>query len=510
MKREGQVTPVYQKIKSKHHNSDLNEHLAVEKPLFFEVDRQGETATVYDTSTNRLLRLDVLTADLLPFWKRPYHKEQVHKALMDKSTAKQIDLRINLLEQVEKEHNWLVRRRPTKLVQKFDADHVREELSHHLDMVVLQVTTACNFRCSYCIYNGDHRRYRALDSKHMSLDTAKAALKFFETHSSKASEIFVCFYGGEPLMNLPVVRWIIESVPSVAVDRPYSFHMTTNGSLLNDERTIRLLAKADVFLLVSLDGPQAYHDARRRTIGGGGTFDRIIDNLTLMERIEPDYFHRRVHISSVIDTADDVPSVRSFFLEHPLLSQQGVECSPVTKSESDCASAEPSGISVFKQLQQDFMDHIMHGERTFDSITRSVFLSPLRALHARHEYTGIRNEEAFFKCAVGYRLMIDPNGQFHPCSNVSDGVIIGDIEKGFDFKEIDRVMHAYEDMRSRLCTDCWAFRLCKLCYLHAFVGDNIDMDYQQRACLREKARLTTLLRMYCNVLSHDSHALDFS
>jgi|GEM_PF-3556549 len=489
---------------------DMTPRREIRKPLCLEVHREGQAATVYDTGTNRLLRLDSVTADLLPFWDKPLRKEKIYEVFKGKYTAEQIDLRVKLLKRIEKERKLLVRRRPTRFVQRFDMRRVREELSHHLDMVVLQVTTACNFRCSYCIYNGRHRRYHTLDARLMELGTAKEALKFFEAHSSRSPELSVNFYGGEPLLNLPVIRWVIKSLPSIARNRPYSFNITTNGSLLDNEETVKLLAKANVFLLVSLDGPRTYHNARRRTINGEGTFDRIIDNLTLMERIEPEYFHRNVQINSVLDTANDLPSLRDFLLEHPLLSQQEAIVSRRTKGESDGASEASSEMREFKQFEQEFLDQIEHGPRTFDRIMRSAFLNRLQDLHTRCLYDGVSSEESFFKCVAGQRFMVDPDGWFHVCPNVADDVLIGDVEHGFNFREIERIMRAYEGMRSSLCPDCWAFRLCKLCYLHAFVGDKIDMENQKKVCLREKARIAKLLSRYCRVLDRNHNAFDFA
>lgn len=472
------------------------QHSRACNPLYTIV-QGGDPTVLYDTGTNRLLTVDLLTAEILPFWGTA-SPEEIHTQLGGRYNAQQINERLDLLVSVEKEHGWLARRRPTRFVPPWNSTDVRKRLSVGLDCLVLSVTTACNFRCSYCLYGGSYRGYHSHGSEMMSLETAKSALQFFASHSSDAQEIHLSFYGGEPLLNLPVIRWGIETFPSVASGRKFYFHLTTNGSLLNKEEIARLLISADVFLTVSLDGVQEFHDYRRRTAGGDETFAIVMKGVELINKLDPEYFQRNVTFNAVLDTADDLPAVRNFFLNHPLLSTHGVMCSTVKQDSFVEESRTSPGI---KALEDEFCDQVLKGVQTFDTFFTRLFVRHLQTIHNRSPFPGMLEEESFTGVCIPGRkeLCVDIDGLFHICKNTCDDLVIGDIKQGFNFQEIGRIVDEYTALCTRLCSDCWAFRLCRLCYIHAFTGASIDEDKQKAYCQRERAQILEMLRRYYRV-----------
>ena len=62
----------------------------------------------------------------------------------------------------------------------------------------------------------------------------------------------------------------------------YTSSITTNGFLLSEE-TVDMLLKNEVrHYQVTVDGPRALHNLNRHLIGGGGTYDQIMTNLSKM------------------------------------------------------------------------------------------------------------------------------------------------------------------------------------------------------------------------------------
>ena len=71
----------------------------------------------------------------------------------------------------------------------------------------LHVAHDCNLRCGYCFAStGDFAGARSL----MPFEVGKAALDFLIEHSQNRRHLEVDFFGGEPMMNFPVVRRIVE------------------------------------------------------------------------------------------------------------------------------------------------------------------------------------------------------------------------------------------------------------------------------------------------------------
>src|SRR5207249_11675293 len=76
--------------------------------------------------------------------------------------------------------------------------------------VTLLTTLQCNFACEYC-FQGDHGDYNARAEK-MSRETAARAIAWMtrELDRVRPGKLVLTFFGGEPLLNLPVMYEVAE------------------------------------------------------------------------------------------------------------------------------------------------------------------------------------------------------------------------------------------------------------------------------------------------------------
>ena len=163
-------------------------------------------------------------------------------------------------------------------VEKFFAD-VRADSS---DLRVTVLTTLqCNFACDYCI-QGDHGDYNKHAVK-MSLDTAARVVEWVEDRldAVRPRKFGLTFFGGEPLLNLPVMYYLAERLSTVCRVRAIEprFGIITNGLHLTTDVVDRLKRCGPVSVKVTLDGDRATHDRMRPLRGGQPTFDRIVQNI---------------------------------------------------------------------------------------------------------------------------------------------------------------------------------------------------------------------------------------
>ena len=96
---------------------------------------------------------------------------------------------------------------------------------------MLMVTHACNLNCSYCYEN--HKR-----NAYMSTDLAKEIIlreAQFVSDSDLFDELEIDFMGGEPLMNFPLIKSVVEWLEQGVISVPWICFATTNGTLLTDE-----------------------------------------------------------------------------------------------------------------------------------------------------------------------------------------------------------------------------------------------------------------------------------
>ena len=178
------------------------------------------------------------------------------------------------------EHGFVVESRETErenLAAFFRS--VREDTST-LKVTVL-TTLQCNFACDYCI-QGDHGDYNKSAAK-MSLETAARTAAWTEARLDAigASRLVLTFFGGEPLLNLPVMYYMAERLHGWCTGRGVEIfvNIITNGLLLTRDVVERMNAWGLNGVKITLDGDRDTHNRMRPLRGGQGTFDKIVANL---------------------------------------------------------------------------------------------------------------------------------------------------------------------------------------------------------------------------------------
>ncbi len=176
--------------------------------------------------------------------------------------------------------------------------------------VTLLTTLQCNFACDYCI-QGDHADYNATAAK-MSLETAARVASWMESRLNAlgSPRFTLTFFGGEPLLNLPVVYALAERMWEACTRRGVEMRINiiTNGLLLTEAVVDRLLPYGLAGVKITLDGDRAAHDSLRPLRGGQGTFDRIVAN---MAKVAPKV---RLSVGGNFDlsNADSFPGLLDF------------------------------------------------------------------------------------------------------------------------------------------------------------------------------------------------------
>lgn len=140
-------------------------------------------------------------------------------------------------------------------------------------------TVACNFDCPYCFQ--DHTR--GAMSQKIQDDTVALAERMLK--ASGARKLRVRWFGGEPLLYPDIIDSLSQRLISLA-DRygaDYKAWIITNGYLLTQD-ICDMLGRAKVrSAQITIDGPEQIHNATRHLKGGGGTFDRIVNNLRTLK-----------------------------------------------------------------------------------------------------------------------------------------------------------------------------------------------------------------------------------
>jgi len=121
-------------------------------------------------------------------------------------------------------------------------------------VVVFNATRRCNLRCIHCYSDSENKDYTG------ELTTAEARALIDDLAQFGAPVIL--FSGGEPLM-----RPDLEELIAHAVERRMRAVISTNGTLITEDRAARLKDLGLSYVGVSLDGLEATHDSFRKVPG---------------------------------------------------------------------------------------------------------------------------------------------------------------------------------------------------------------------------------------------------
>ncbi|MCK4259258.1 MAG: radical SAM protein [Halanaerobiales bacterium] len=145
--------------------------------------------------------------------------------------------------------------------------------------LVVSVCETCNLACIYC--------YQASDGQDslqaaMSPETEEQLLKFITKIIQDYDQLHICWFGGEPLINLNLIKRLTDQIEAAAKlhNCQVTYEMISNGYIFTKELA-EYFTKYDFNRVqITFDGDQDVHDQYRITKGRKGTFEKILQNIS--------------------------------------------------------------------------------------------------------------------------------------------------------------------------------------------------------------------------------------
>jgi len=284
----------------------------------------------------------------------------------------------------------------------------------------------CNLNCSYCFFLDKEQLYP--NSRFRMTDEVLETYirQLIEAHRS--SEVTVAWQGGEPtLMGVDFFR------KAIALQEKYrkpgmTFENTlqTNGTLLNDEWCE--FFKANNYLIgLSLDGPRKLHDTYRVDKAGGGTFDRVMRGVRLLQKHGVEY--------NILTTVNRVNA------EHPLtvyrflrdeVGTDWIQFIPVVERLNE------GGVTLY-QAGTDVSERSLRSGQfgnflitIFDEWVRhdvgKVFVQTFEA--TARSWMGLPSGMCVFSPTCGAGVALEHNGDLYACDHfVEPDYFLGNIQQ---------------------------------------------------------------------------------
>lgn len=147
-------------------------------------------------------------------------------------------------------------------------------LANFTGLHMFVATLRCEHSCPYCQVS------RANDDKtefDMSVETASRALDLVFRSPNPALKIE--FQGGEPLLNFPIIRYVVEEAErrNLAEKRDLAFVIATNLAVIDDE-ILGFCRQHEILISTSLDGPRDLHN-KNRPRPGKDSYERTIEGI---------------------------------------------------------------------------------------------------------------------------------------------------------------------------------------------------------------------------------------
>lgn len=398
---------------------------------------------------------------------------------------------------------------------------LESQLNNELAHLTLEVTQKCNLRCRYCIYHQYQTHYRNFEQKDMNWDIAKQAIDFFNEHSKAKKEVYISFYGGEPLLNFPIIKNSVEYANKVINDgREIHYSITTNATLLTKEIS-SFLAHHDFNVSVSLDGSKDIHDENRITVNGEGSFEATLCGIkTYLDickslDIKPilgfnmvtsgsNYFEKYDQIQKFFDSLDWLPE--NVNITSSLPGYAHTESKYVLPQ-----SNEEKAILKNKSVPlRDWSKNILK-ENYINLFSEGMLTKDLLIIHKRLLLDKPSKGYGMNGCCVPgqRRVYVDVDGNLLVCERVGNAPNIGNVYSGFDIEKIKKhYVHDFINEAKKYCKNCWAVNLCTLCYVDCYDSNGIHYSYRHNACVSYRKELEEALSWYHYLLKNKPEKLE--
>lgn len=320
-------------------------------------------------------------------------------------------------------------------------NYITDDVPRTLRSIELHVAHVCNLGCDYCFAGKGNYGTQSLLMKE---EVAYAAVDYLVHNSSKNDVLTIVFFGGEPMLNEPLIWKTVDYAESAHPKRRFTYSITTNGTLLND-RAIEAFKEHGFSILVSLDGVGCKHDESRPYKNGRGSFADIERNVRL--------YSKRASLGARATLTKNNCSLLDDYASFKDMGFKKIYFSPVSTFDERIMLDENALEKIrhdLIELSNDYLEQIKQGDKPLLGTLKNVVDL---ILERRLSVVG---------CGAGRRFIsITPEGDVYPCHRFvgMDWFKMGNILGGVDEQSYSVNWAQTVDKRTD-CSSCWARSFC--------------------------------------------------
>ncbi len=467
----------------------------------------GSHAYLYDTGTNKILNCDDFTYDLLLNLFR-MDVELAINGFIEKHGQDCFVETVSMLEKSIDNHNLFRLYEVTNFDLVPGKEELIEDISTSSSEMALEVGEDCNLRCLYCVHQDENKENRNHGSRQMTRETALAAIDFLAKNSSKAEGVVLSFYGGEPLLNFPLIKESVSYAKEIFKDKPIQFNLTTNGTLITPE-IARFLAENQFDVKVSIDGPQEVHDRYRKNIAGGGSFTHVKAGLQNLYKEYGDSFITRISLYMVY-----APPFSEEEIKRRASLRQELDWLPEDTRTGMVYYSGPRLPGVDHKEDKGYLEWAFeeYFSKTLDTqekskphpLAKSFIEHILAILSQRPIYNDVIKKFTMHACCTPgkKRIYVTVAGDFRVCEKIPvSAPAIGNTEKGIDYDLLYHdYLETYRDMTLSICKKCWAINTCDSCFIDGYDAQGLSPEKKVEKCSQNRSYAANKIYLYCRAM----------
>ncbi len=348
--------------------------------------------------------------------------------------------------------------------------------------VVFEITERCNLNCDYCFYGNNYNQYDERHNHDLDTDNAKAILDFLtlrwksNLNVSREKEIYIGFYGGEPLLNFTFINSIVKYVNNISKNEKlkFRFNMTTNGVLLDSY--MKFMVDNNFMITISLDGNKEENNYRLFK-DGRSSFNIVYKNIHLLKEQFPDFFNKNVKFNAVLHDKNNLIQIRDYVkneFDHVI---NGSKVNPLLMGEK----------FKYREHSYDFRNNedikcFLSSNETF---SYNLFLRNYSNFHFEdYNDAYFRNSRKHFlptgTCnPFSRRIFITAKGKILPCETIGHNFALGNVANGkvkIDTLDIANNYNKYYNQIRKQCLNCYKINFCTKCLFLNIIKNDDDMN----------------------------------
>jgi uncharacterized protein len=282
-----------------------------------------------------------------------------------------------------------------------------------------------------------------------------------EMNNSAIQDVYISFYGGEPLMNMSFIKSIVGYIKNIKTpSRRFIFSMTTNAILI--DKHLDYLVEHGFNLLISLDGDR-WNNSFRIDCAGNEVFDKIVDGIGKIRIKYPKYYDEKVNFNSVLHCRNSVEEIYTFFKEHfgkipsiGELNTMGIKSNMIEEFNKTYRNAKESlqQAENYEEIEKDmFM-------RSANYVSLAIFLHKYSGLLYQDYLDLLIEKKPTGRIPTGTcipfskKVFITVNGKILPCERIGHQFAIGEIHHNKVLLDFDAIAQRYNHYLEKLMRQC--------------------------------------------------------